>query len=840
MYIREGPASVTYRPVRARWRRRATGPRLLAAVAVLALTAGQVIAAPSDGGGGPLAAGEWTQSSGNLPTTGTYFGVAFGHVDGDGDLDLVASSDGNGLRVFLGNGAGGWTPVPTHPARTGGFSGIDLGDIDGDGRTDIVAGSPGVETSTPTGIRVFRGDGTGSFTDVSDSTGLPSTGSWRGIALGDVNGDGDLDIAATSGYGSSEGVHVFVGDGRGAFDDESTGLPQNQDRDSNVALADFDNDGDLDLAVGGGPGADVFLGNGGSGGSMSWTASSIGLPNTRYAGVSAADLDSDGLVDLVFTAVETGLTGGIFAFRNVRQASLWVSMSVGLPNSGDYIGNAIADFNGDGDMDIVATGGFETTFGIHVYEGNGEGTWSESSAGLPNQYYYLDVDVGDVDGEGHPDLVAAKMSGGGGLEVWMNPLGPPPGLSVQLHSPVGSASLTGGSEHAVRWSVASGAPPYTVAISYSTDGGASFPNAIAAGIVQAVAGPGSHAWTVPAFDEARVRLLVSVTDGNSITASATSLEDIEVDSTPPGVVETTPADGETGVPTTTRVVVRFDELMNRTSESAVSISGPGTPALGKASWQADRASFPTSGLEPMSMYTVTVSTAARDDSDPGNAMAAAHSFAFETGPPEDLAPPVADGGPDRSVDQHATATLDGTASTDDVGVVNWTWTFPYEGRAVALHGAVVTFTFDVAGTYVVTLTVEDGAARSASTTFEVEVVDADPPVADIAPIGELGQGDRATLDGSASTDNVAVVQWEWTIHHGGGWENLYGRAVNFTFRGSGEYRVVLEVFDAEGHSGSDELTVNVRAEEERTDVLLYVLPVAIIALMLALVYRARR
>ncbi len=104
------------------------------------------------------ASGDWMESSGNLPSSGMYFGICFGHINDDGDLDLVASSDGDGLRVFLGNGAGGWTPVPDHPARTGGYSGIALADFDKDGKRDIIAGSPGVEAKTPNGLQIFKGD----------------------------------------------------------------------------------------------------------------------------------------------------------------------------------------------------------------------------------------------------------------------------------------------------------------------------------------------------------------------------------------------------------------------------------------------------------------------------------------------------------------------------------------------------------------------------------------------------------------------------------------------------------------------------------------------------------
>jgi hypothetical protein len=786
------------------------------------------------------ASGDWKESSGNLPGSGMYFGVCFGHINGDGDLDLVASSDGDGLRVFLGNGAGGWTPVPEQPAKYGGYSGIALADVDEDGRMDIIAGSPGVEATSPTGIQVFKGDGIGAFTDISASTGLPDRGSWRGVAVDDVNGDGNLDIAATSGYGSSDGIHVFVGEGDGTFTDESEGLPQNQDRDSNVALADFNDDGDLDLAVGGGPGADVFLGNGGEGGSMEWTSASVGLPNTRFAGVTAADLDEDGLVDLVLTAVEAGLLGGVYAYKNVREASLWATMSTGLPNSGDYIENGVADFNGDGNLDIVATGGFETTFGLHVFEGDGQGIWSEASPGLPNMDYYVGLDIGDVDGEGNPDLAAGKMSGTGGVEVWMNPRGPPPGLSARLRSHWGGSSLTGGSNHQIRWSVSSGTSPYTVDLSYSTDGGASYGNIIATDIPQASPGDGYHDWTLPDIDETRVRVRVQVSDANSITASASSPDEFEIDSTAPSVIGSVPSEDGTDVSTETSIVIEFGEGMNHTSADAVSINGPGNPSLLQPAWNGPTLTFQSSMLEPLSSYSVTISTGAKDDSDPGNHLGGMHTFTFETGTFEDLEPPVANGGPDRVVDQHSLVYLDGTGSTDDVGVVNWTWRFFYDGELISVYGSSPQFTFDIVDTYEITLSVADEADKTGVTTIEIRVRDTEPPVVVIEPLADRLVGDRVTLDGSGSSDNVGIEHWNWTIVQGSTSKVLKGPVVTYTFDKPGSYQINLTVVDAEGLSASDEFYVNVDEADVERGYLLYAAAILVIVVICGVALWSKR
>ncbi|UCC93732.1 MAG: Ig-like domain-containing protein, partial [Thermoplasmata archaeon] len=518
----------------------------------------------------------------------------------------------------------------------------------------------------------------------------------------------------------------------------------------------------------------------------------------------------------------------------------WATMSTGLPNSGDYIENGVADLNGDGHLDIVATGGFETTFGIHVYHGNGQGTWSESSPGLPDTEYYVGLDIGDVDGEGNPDLAAGKMTGGGGVEVWMNPRGPKPGLSARLRTPSEGTSLSGGSEHSVRWSVSSGTPPYSVSLSYSTDGGASYGNIIATDIHQAGTGDGSYRWTVPEVDEGRVRLRVQVSDGNSITASATSQGDLEIDSTAPMVLSTAPSDGASDVPIDGLLAITFDEGMNRSRENAVSIAGPGSPMLRLPSWSDETVTFQTKGLEHVSTYTVTVSAQAVDDSVPGNPLAVAHTFTFETGAPEDLAPPVADGGPDMVVDQGSLVTFDGTASSDDVGIVNWTWRFFYDGELVSIYGDTASFLFDIPESYDVTLTVRDAVGKAGTATVGLRVKDTEPPVVVLEPISDPTEGERVTLDASASTDNVGIVGWNWTITHDGSTKVLQGAVVRYTFETPGNYRVTVEVTDAEGLTATDGFSVTVDEGPSPQGSIIYItLAIVVVVIIAAVVLRRR-
>jgi len=89
----------------------------------------------------------------------------------------------------------------------------------------------------------------------------------------------------------------------------------------------------------------------------------------------------------------------------------------------------------------------------------------------------------------------------------------------------------------------------------------------------------------------------------------------------------------------------------------------------------------------------------------------------------DNIPPVADAGPNQNVEEGTTVTFDGSQSSDNIGIVNYTWSFSYDHDEVLLYGAEPSFEFNIIGSYTVTLTVRDEAENTDTDTMEINVTE---------------------------------------------------------------------------------------------------------------------
>ena len=175
--------------------------------------------------------------------------------------------------------------------------------------------------------------------------------------------------------------------------------------------------------------------------------------------------------------------------------------------------------------------------------------------------------------------------------------------------------------------------------------------------------------------------------------------------------------------------------------------------------------------------------------------------------------PTADAGFDLTVNEGQQAIFDGSASTDVIGIVNYTWTFHDGTGDIMLYGIGPGHMFSMAGVYIVTLNVINAGGLRDMDIMTVTVQDITPPVANAGRDQSIDRGTLVTFDGSTSTDNVGLVNYSWAFHDGTGDRTLFGVAPSYTFTVTGTYAVTLTVTDAAGHIDTDTMTVTVLAPE---------------------------
>ncbi len=266
--------------------------------------------------------------------------VSAGDINGDGDTDIAAGYINDGIKIWYGDGNGGWTEG-NPPDGSNTYKAVTLFDMNYDGFADLVASRK--EGSTGKGIRIWHSTGTG-WRSVASPT---NNGEYADIEVGDLEGDGDLDIVAAH-RASNLGIHFFQNNS-GAWEDNELNYPNGTDGYYNdVAFVDLNHDGFLDVAGAenaGGTGLHVFLALEEGG----WS-NDLGpdLGDARYNSVEIADIDADGNPDLVgaseeglvwFPSTLPAITDYSYSkeiFARLRNNTISFSVQSDLVTAGDY------------------------------------------------------------------------------------------------------------------------------------------------------------------------------------------------------------------------------------------------------------------------------------------------------------------------------------------------------------------------------------------------------------------------------------------------------------------------------------------------------------------------
>jgi prepilin-type N-terminal cleavage/methylation domain-containing protein len=261
-----------------------------------------------------------------------------------------------------------------------GFNGIAVGDFNGDGKIDVAGGN---WQGGGNGIYALAGNGTGGFPAAWHPTSVANAQAWQ-LATADFNGDGKMDVVSAN--DNSASVSVYLGNAATLL---NNGIQRACGATTyGVATGDLNNDGNQDIVVTLVNGnIAIILGNGNGTFVAAATFASGVTPNY----VSVSDINADGKQDLVLTS-----SGGLRSFLGNGDGTF----AAGVTQADTTVGKvALGDFNGDGKIDAVTSGIPSMAF----LAGNGDGTF-----GLPTYFSQgNDVKAADLSGDGKLDLVIA-------------------------------------------------------------------------------------------------------------------------------------------------------------------------------------------------------------------------------------------------------------------------------------------------------------------------------------------------------------------------------------------------------------------------------------------------
>ena len=282
------------------------------------------------------------------PTTTTFAGgshtkwLALGRVNAGGNADLAVVIDNNTIRVKLSAGDGTFTQADPLDNKNG-PRGVAIGDVDGDGRADVVSAN-GATTGGAKSVTVFPGNGDGTFGAKSQRG---ENGGQYGVALGDLDGDGIDDIVSTS----TSTVTVVLSGG------SATGIEYSAPTVSTTpwpVLTDVTQDGALDIVVGGYP---KVLVNDGDGGFAEGAQNQFDISEVDVMFATHGDFNGDGEIDIEVVENRAGQLGGtpddLTMFNGAGDGTFTVGATAQLDDSAAIALGANLEPSGDPADDLV-------------------------------------------------------------------------------------------------------------------------------------------------------------------------------------------------------------------------------------------------------------------------------------------------------------------------------------------------------------------------------------------------------------------------------------------------------------------------------------------------------
>ena len=324
---------------------------------------------------------------------------------------LCASASADGLQFVEETATRFPQPNPTEYT-----SQATIGDIDGDGDLDIIfangrgyASQGTIETQ-----RVYINNGSGVFTDESASR-LGFSGWCRGVELGDIDDDGDLDLIFTQDFNKLP--HLFANNGSGFFTDVTAAqLPNITLSSSRAQFGDVDNDGDLDIYITSGGSNRFSCGqyrlylNDGDGFFTDETVGHLPIGDVcNNMDCIFGDIDGDFDLD-----VKTASTGNNNSRLYRNDGTGVFTLVAGVPSDSSCYSYDFGDINGDGDLDLLGVNAGASSTEL-LLENDGTGAFTDISDQISPNPFLDDNDSKflDYDNDGDLDLVVARLGSGG-------------------------------------------------------------------------------------------------------------------------------------------------------------------------------------------------------------------------------------------------------------------------------------------------------------------------------------------------------------------------------------------------------------------------------------------
>ncbi len=320
-------------------------------------------------------------------------------VDGDGDMDILSASyNDDKIAWYENDGSENFTAHTISTAADRAFS-VVAADVDGDGDLDVLSAS-----YTDDKIAWYENDGSQNFTAHTISTTADGA---RTVTTADLDGDGDLDVLSASRNGASNTGKLvwYENDGSQNFTAHTIATSANSSG-TGVTAADIDGDGDLDVVglfssyYGG---ETVWYENDGN---QNFTGHTIANNVSQSSTLITADLDGDGDLDVL--SVANYVTKRVVWYENDGSQNFTTHEFASVP-FGSIRGATVADVDGDDDFDIVVSFlGSGNSGSIWWYENDGSANFSPHTP-FPGTSL-ADVTAADVDGDGDLDIVSAISS----------------------------------------------------------------------------------------------------------------------------------------------------------------------------------------------------------------------------------------------------------------------------------------------------------------------------------------------------------------------------------------------------------------------------------------------